>query len=493
MNNDLYRFSAKKINELFLKDVITATEIAEYYLSRIESHNGQLGAFLQVLSERVLQKAKRLDQKKKENKPLGKLAGIPIAIKDNIHIENQITTCGSAFLENYVAPFDATVVRLLEQEDALLIGKTNLDEFAMGSSTENSAFFPTRNPWDLTCTPGGSSGGSAASVAARLCPISLGSDTGGSIRQPAAFTKTVGFKPTYGRVSRYGLVAFASSLDQIGPIANYCEDIGLIMEVIGSCCEKDATSLNLPNESYQENIPASFENITVGIPSNFIKNLGKENKAFQDSIHILKSLNAHVIDIDLDVLKHSIATYYILATAEASTNLARFDGIRYGNRSSKAKTIDEVYKFSRQEGFGKEVKSRIMLGTYVLSAGHKAHLYMKAQKLRQMIIDAFDKAFSTCDFIVLPTSPSSAFTIGSLQDPLDLYFQDIFTICANLAGIPAISIPSGFDNHQKPLGIQIMGPQLHDVAVVKYATVLEKAFSIADKIPPLFDREVNRG
>ncbi len=404
-----------------------------------------------------------------------------------MHIKGEITTCGSKFLSNYKAPFDATATHLLEEEDAILIGKTNLDEFAMGSSTGNSAYFPTNNPWDLNCVPGGSSGGSSAAVAARLALIATGSDTGGSIRQPASFCGIVGYKPTYGRVSRYGLVAFGSSLDQIGAMTTTVADLALTMEVMGHNCPHDATSLDLPPESYL--LQKDLKETTFGIPWHFLEDLKPEIRAnFMDSIEVMKSLGAKIVDIDLDVLKYSIAVYYILATAEASTNLARFDGIRYGIRAKEAKTLEEIYEYSRENGFGREVKKRIILGTFVLSAGHQDAYYKKAQKVRTLMIDAFEKAFATCDAVLMPTAPSGAFEHNSIHDSIEMYLQDIFTIPANLAGLPAISVPSGYDSRQMPLGLQIIGPQMCDVPVVQYAYAYEQATQHL-RIPKNFEKE----
>ncbi|PIS01274.1 MAG: Asp-tRNA(Asn)/Glu-tRNA(Gln) amidotransferase GatCAB subunit A [Chlamydiae bacterium CG10_big_fil_rev_8_21_14_0_10_35_9] len=487
---DLYKLSAYELRNLFLDKKVKATEITEYFLKRIEKNNKKLGAFLTVLSERAMQKAKELDQKNAENKPMGRLAGVPIAIKDNTHIEKEITTCASQFLTNYKAPFSATAVKLLEEQDAILVGKTNLDEFAMGSSNENSSFYPSYNPWNLDCTPGGSSGGSASAVASRISLIATGSDTGGSIRQPSAFCGVVGFKPTYGRVSRYGLVAFGSSLDQIGPIATNVKDIGLTMEVLGKHCPHDAMSLEFPAESYIENLREDLSEITVGVPWHFLESLNKEaHDNFVQSIETMKSLGANIIDVNLDILKSSIAVYYILATAEASTNLARFDGIRYGVRSKDAKNLEEVYDLSRDQGFGYEVKKRILLGTYVLSSGFQEAFYKKAQKVRTLVIQSFDAAFSNCDCICMPTAPITSFKLGTFQDPIGMYLQDIFTISANLAGLPAISVPSGFDKDNKPFGLQFLGPQLHDAPVVSYAHAYEQATKFSSKIPPLFDKE----
>lgn len=487
--DNLHKLSGIEIHHLFLQRKVSATLIANTYLTRCKKYNDQLGAFLAIYEEDMLKKAKDLDEKLSQGKKVGKLAGIPIAIKDNIHIKGKITTCGSKFLENYIAPFDATVTRLIEKEDGLIIGKTNLDEFAMGSTNENSAFYPAKNPWNTKCTPGGSSGGSAAAVSARLCCIALGSDTGGSIRQPAAFTGTFGFKPTYGRVSRHGLVAFGSSLDQIGPMANSVQDIALMMEVIGTPCEKDATSYDLPSESYVNALVDNLDGATVGVPFNFLKNLEKKSKEdFEKNLEILKNLGASIIEVDLNILEYSISTYYVLAAAEASTNLSRFDGIRYGKRSSKAQTLDQVYDYSRNEGFGEEVKTRILLGTYVLSEGHQKQLYMKAQQVRQMAINSFEKAFENCLLIAMPTTPSLPFESGSIQSPVELYYQDLFTIGANLAGLPAISIPSNL-REKKPVSLQLLGPQLLDVSVLQAANAFAKKCSFSPKIPPLFEME----
>jgi aspartyl-tRNA(Asn)/glutamyl-tRNA(Gln) amidotransferase subunit A len=356
----------------------------------------------------------------------------------------------------------------------------------MGSSTENSAFQKTKNPWELGCSPGGSSGGAAAAVAARLCPLALGSDTGGSIRQPAAFCGVVGFKPTYGRVSRYGLVAFGSSLDQIGPLANSVEDTALIMEVIGRHCEKDSTSVPHPQELYTQHLRADLAGKKIGVPWSFLKDLNPEMKAsFQKAMEIMQGLGAEILDVDLDLLKYSVAVYYIISTAEASTNLARFDGVRYGVRSLRAKTLEEIYDFSKQEGFGPEVKNRILLGTFVLSSGYHDAFYKKAQKVRTLIIQKFRTAFSRCDAIALPTSPFAAFELGAIHDPLQMYLQDIYTIAANLAGLPAISLPCGLSPDKKPLGLQLIGPMMHDQTVLSLAYAFEKAVNFSS-IPPLF-------
>ncbi len=482
----MHRLTASQIHRAFLKGELSAKAIAEHFLKRIQLHDPKIGAFLSILETKVLLKAEELDRKRSQNQPLGKLAAVPIAIKDNMHIQGEITSCASQMLKNYRAPFDATVVRLFEEEDALLLGKTNLDEFAMGSSNENSSFFPAQNPWNLKCVPGGSSGGSAASVAARLSLIATGSDTGGSIRQPAALCGVVGFKPTYGRVSRYGLVAFGSSLDQIGPIATSVEDIAMTMNVIGRHCPHDATSLELPPENYP--LKTDLNEITFAIPKHFIESSDPEVQTnFLEAVSVMKELGAKIIEVDLSILKYSIAVYQILATAEASTNLARFDGIRYGLRSKSAKDLTSIYQQSRHDGFGNEVKRRIMLGTFVLSSGCKDAYYTKAQKVRTLIIEAFQNIFQTSDALLLPTTSSSAFEKGSIQDPLDLYLQDIFTIPANLAGLPAISVPSGYDKKGLPLGLQIIGPELCDTSIIQYAYAYEQKSRHA-KIPSPYEK-----
>jgi aspartyl-tRNA(Asn)/glutamyl-tRNA(Gln) amidotransferase subunit A len=486
----MYSLSAKELHSLFKEGKASAEEITNYFLGRIEHHDPKIKAFLSILSERALEKARTLDKKKAEGKPLGKLAGIPIAIKDNIHIEGELTTCASQFLTHYRAPFSATAIKLIEDEDGIIIGKTNLDEFAMGSSTEHSSFFPTKNPWNLTCTPGGSSGGSAAAVAARLTPIALGSDTGGSIRQPASFCGISGFKPSYGRVSRYGLVAFGSSFDQIGPFATNIEDIALMMEVLATHCPFDSTSRQLPYESFTQELHRPIAEMTIGVPGNLLKDLSPSLKSsFDYSIAQYQKMGVKIVDIELPFLKYSIPLYYILAIAEASTNLARFDGILFSNRSKNAKTLQEVYELSKEEGFGKEVKRRILLGTYVLSAGLQDAYYKKAQKVRRLLIEDFKRVFQTCDAIITPTSPTAAFELNAIKDPLQMYLQDIYTIFANLGGFPAISMPIGYNEEGKPLGLQISSPQMEDGKVLRLAYHLQENLGLAKKCPPLFDKE----
>lgn len=482
----MHTLTAIELRDKFVKGELSAVSITQTFLDRIAKYDKEIGAFLTVFTERALNKAKDLDAKKASGARLGKLAGVPIAIKDNIHVKGEITTCASKFLTNYRAPFDSTVVKLLEAEDAIIIGKTNLDEFAMGSSTENSALQTTRNPWNLKCSPGGSSGGSAAAVAARMCPIAFGSDTGGSVRQPASLCGIVGFKPTYGRVSRYGLVAFGSSLDQISPFSHSVADTALVMEVIGQHCHNDSTSIAMPSEDYLSKCHAQIKGLRIGVPTEFIKGLNEEaRKLFDDSLQVWKKLGAEIVEVDLSILKYSIAIYYILATAEASTNLARFDGIRYGQRAAAAKTLEEVYDYSKEQGFGKEVKRRILLGTYVLSSGYQDAYYRKAQKVRTLMIRKFQEAFKKCDLVATPVSTAGAFEIGAIKDALQMYLEDIYTIPANLAGIPAVSVPCGFTKEGKPFGLQLSGPQKMDTAVIAAAYAFEQATGFGKKMPNL--------
>lgn len=487
----LHTLSARELHARFLNGELSAVQIVDYFLKRIHSLDKELGAFLCVFDERARERAAALDAKRAAGAPLGKLAAIPVAVKDNIHVKGEISTCGSKFLVNYRAPFDATAIQLLEAEDAIILGKTNLDEFAMGSSTENSALQKTSNPWDLSCCPGGSSGGSAAAVAARLCPVALGSDTGGSVRQPASLCGIVGFKPTYGRISRFGLVAYGSSLDQIGPLATNTADAALLMEVMGQHCERDSTSLPAEKETYLDTFDGNIQGMRVGVPWQFLDSLAEEPKRlFMQSIERLKSLGAQIVDVDLTILKYSIPVYYILATAEASTNLARFDGIRYGVRSAKAKTLEEVYDLSKEEGFGKEVKRRILLGTFVLSAGYQEAYYKKAQKVRALMIRGYKQAFTHCDVVATPVSPFAAFPIGEKKDPVQMYLEDIYTLSSNLAGLPAISVPAGFTEAGKPVGLHLVGPQKCDVRVMKMADAFEKSAQAHTAIPAFAHKEI---
>ena len=476
--------TAAQIHKSFKEGAFSAKEIVTCYLDRIERIDPKISAFLSVTKERAFKKAEELDAKRAAKKPLGPLAGIPVAVKDNICVFSEQVTCASKILEGYRSPYSATAITLLEEAGAIVIGKTNCDEFAMGSSTEHSAYGLTKNPWNLACTPGGSSGGSAAAVAARLSPVALGSDTGGSVRQPGAFCGIAAFKPTYGRVSRFGLVAYGSSLDQIGPMALTVEDIALFMQVIGTHCEKDSTSIQRPQESYFPKITTPIKGMKIGVPWQFLEGLSMEpKKNFEEALSTFRSLGAEIVEVDLSILKYSLATYYIIATAEASTNLARFDGVRYGKRSQAAKTLEEVYDLTRYEGFGNEVKRRILLGTFVLSSGYQDAYYKQAQKVRTKIIMKYKEAFAKCDLIATPVTPTPAFELGSIKDPITMYLEDIYTIGANLAGIPAISVPSGFTKEQKPLGVQLLGPQLADLSVCHAAFAFEQATGFWKTLP----------
>lgn len=472
----LHKHTAKALNEGFVKGDFSAKDIAESFINHTVQKEPKVDSYLHFDPEFILNQAKLLDEKKARGEKLGALAGCPVAIKDNIHIKGQKTTCASKMLENYQALFDATCITYLKQADALLMGKTNMDEFAMGSSTEKSYFKPTKNPWDIKRVPGGSSGGSAACVAARFVPLSLGSDTGGSIRQPAAFTGIVGYKPSYGRVSRHGLVAFASSLDQIGPFALTVEDAYNVTKVLAQECPMDSTYIHKPFENFDKIRRRDLKGVKIAVPWHLIDDLDSEIKAnFEKSIQTLKNLGAEIIEIDLNILKASIAVYYIIAPAEASTNLARYDGVRFGYRSPSAETLDDVYYLSRQEGFGHEVKRRILLGSYVLSSGFQHAYYQKAQKVRMQIAQKFKAIYTGCDLIAMPCTTTTAFELGAFQDPLKMYLQDLFTIPANLAGLPAVSIPSGFSKEGLPMGLQLQAASMNDELLLSCADVFEKA------------------
>ncbi len=480
----IFHLSAKELTKKFKNKEISALEITKAFIARAKEES--FGALLSVLEKRALEKAKQLDEKLANGEFLGALAAVPVIIKDNIMLEDELCTCGSKFLENYKASFSATVVHDMEKEDAIIFAKANMDEFAMGSSTANSAFKRCDNPWNKEYTPGGSSGGSASAVAARLAPLSLGSDTGGSVRQPAAFCGIYGFKPTYGRVSRYGLVAFASSLDNIGPFATNVEDLALISSIIAKPCTKDSTSILTPGEDYSRDLNKGIKGLKIGIPASFLEVVTEEIKeAFDNFIGILKECGAECIEIELPHNKYSVPVYYIIAPAEASTNLARFDGVRYTKRSKDAKTISQVYEFSRNEGFGPEVTQRILLGTYVLSSGFQDAYYKKAQKVRSKICEDYDNAFEKCDVIVFPTTPEPPFKHGAITDPIAMYNQDIFTISANMAGLPSLSVPAGFTKLKLPIGIQIQGKQMDDGLVMRVAKAHEEKTLFHTKIPPL--------
>jgi aspartyl-tRNA(Asn)/glutamyl-tRNA(Gln) amidotransferase subunit A len=449
-----------------------AEAITTAYLDRIKALDPKIKAFNEKFSDRAIQQAKYVDARLAKGEALGALAGVPIAIKDNMLIRGERCTCSSKILEGFVATYDATVIRRLRAQGAIFLGRTNLDEFAMGSSTENSAFHTTRNPWDTSRIPGGSSGGSAAAVASRMAPLALGSDTGGSIRQPAALCGILGLKPTYGRVSRFGLIAFASSLDQIGPFATTAKDAALLLQAISGPDDRDSTSVNQAVPDYVSGLGKSLKGLRIGLPKEyFIEGTDPEvDKAVREAIKVLESFGATTREVSLPNTDHGLSVYYILAPSEASSNLSRFDGVRYGRRAKDVKNLLELYEKSRGEGFGPEVKRRIMIGTYALSSGYYDAYYAKAQKVRTLVKEDFDKAFKDVDVIATPTSPSAAFKIGEkASDPLQMYLSDIFTITCNLAGLPGLSIPCGFTKAKLPVGLQLLGRPFEEGTLLSVA------------------------
>jgi aspartyl-tRNA(Asn)/glutamyl-tRNA(Gln) amidotransferase subunit A len=466
-----------------------AEDIAKNVIGRIEALDPKLHAYLAVPKEKVLARAREVDAKRAKGSPLGRLAGVPIAVKDALCTRGIATTSGSKILEGWIPPYDATVVARLEAEDAIVCGKTNMDEFAMGSSNENSAYGPVKNPWDLARAPGGSSGGSAVAVAARMACAALGSDTGGSIRQPAAFTGTVGVKPTYGRVSRYGLVAFASSLDQIGPFAGDVRGAARVLSVIAGHDPHDATSLNAPVPDYEAACVASALGLRIGVPEEyFAEGLDPEiAKSVRAATEALKDAGCTVRPVSLPHTRHAVATYYVIATAEASSNLARFDGVRYGLRvEPKNADLRAMYGATRDRGFGAEVKRRILLGTFVLSAGYYDAYYLRAQKVRTLIKRDFDAAFAEVDAILSPTSPTPAFELGEkVNDPLAMYLSDVYTLPASLAGIPALSVPCAPTKAGLPVGLQIMAPALEEARCFALAAAWEARSPGRNAVPPI--------
>ncbi len=485
---ELLKKTATEQKKALLNKEVSAVELVNAEYERIEAVDEKLGAFNSLCKEQALETAKEVDKKIANNEELPPLAGIPLALKDNINLKDTKTTASSKILENFVSPYDATVVKKLKENMIPILGKVNLDEFAMGSSTENSAFKITRNPWDLNKVPGGSSGGSAASVAGFEATISLGSDTGGSIRLPASFCGIVGMKPTYGRVSRYGLIAFASSLDQIGPFARSVEDAALLLEAISGHDTHDSTSLNMPVPAFSKALTKDIKGSRVGVIKELLGDgvSADVKKAVEAAIQKYKDLGAEIVEVSLPLLEHSIGVYYILATAEASSNLARFDGVKYGHRTKDPKNLLEMYTKTRAEGFGDEVKRRIMLGTYALSAGYYDAYYKKAQQIRRLIKEDFDRAFEKADILISPTCPNTAFEIGSkISDPLSMYLTDIGTISANLAGIPGMSLPCGYDSDGMPIGLQILAPALAEEKLFNMAYNFEQATEFHKKQPDL--------
>ena len=480
---ELYELTVHELVDKLKKNEITSEDIVKSYSKRIAEKEKDVQAFVTVTTDTAMEKSKNTDREK------SKLAGIPIGIKDNLCTKGVKTTCSSKMLENFIAPYSATVVEKLENEGIISLGKLNMDEFAMGASTEYSAFKATKNPWDLQTVPGGSSGGSAAAVASNMVPWALGSDTGGSIRQPSAFCGVVGLKPTYGLVSRYGLVAFASSLDQIGPIAKDVEDCAILLNVIAGYDEKDSTSVNMPKKDYTNSLVKNVKGLKIGVPKEFLgEGINEEvKKSIENAIEEYKKLGAEVEECSLDIANQALATYYIIACAEASSNLGRFDGIRYGYRTKNFETLKDIYKNSRSEGFGAEVKRRIILGTYVLSSGYYDAYYKKAQKLRTIIKQEFETLFKKYDVLITPTSPTVAYKIGTKSNnPLEMYLADLCTVSVNIAGLPGISIPCGVDNQGMPIGLQLIGKPFAEETLIKAAYTYEQETKFREKYKPQF-------
>ena len=486
---ELYELTVHELLDKLSKKEITSEEITKSYVNRIKEKENEVEAFVTVLSEEAENKSKEIDKKKQNGQITNNLAGIPIGIKDNICTKGIKTTCSSKMLEDFVSPYDATVMDKINSENLITIGKLNMDEFAMGGSTENSYFKKTKNPWNLSKVPGGSSGGSAAAVASQMVPWALGSDTGGSIRQPASFCGVVGLKPTYGLVSRYGLVAFASSLDQIGPITKDVRDSAILLNIIAGHDEKDSTSMDLPKKDYEKALTGDIKGLKIGVPKEFFgEGINKEVKeSLKQAIELYKKLGAEVEEFSLDIAKYALATYYIIACAEASSNLGRFDGIRYTYRAKDFKDLKDLYKKTRSEGFGAEVKRRIILGTYVLSSGYYDAYYKKAQQVRTLVMNEFNKGFEKYDVILTPTAPTVAFGIGEKSDnPLEMYLADICTVSVNIAGLPGISIPCGVDEAGMPIGMQLIGNKFQEETILNAAYSFEQEYKFREKYKPQF-------
>ena len=489
---DLRGATAYRLRQEIAAGHVTSVEVTEAMLRAIEERDGEIHAYVSLTADDALEKAREVDERAGRGDALGPLAGIPVAVKDIICTKGTRTTCGSRMLEFFIPPYDATVVEKLKAADAVLVGKTNMDEFGMGSSTETSYFGPARNPHDPSRVPGGSSGGSAAALAADEAILALGSDTGGSIRQPASFCGVVGLKPTYGRVSRFGLVAYASSLDQIGPMARNVRDCALLMGVLAGYDPRDSTSVDVKVPDFPTALDEGIEPLSLprslSLPSGMRIGLPKEyyaqglddevRSAVLDTVERLKASGAEVSEVSLPHTEYAIATYYILAMAEASANLARYDGVKYGFRAERVEDLLDMYCRTRSEGFGDEVKRRIMLGTYTLSAGYYDAYYLKAQKVRTLIVRDFEQAFERCDVLITPTSPTVAFELGEkLDDPLQMYLSDVYTISANLAGLPAISVPCGVSSEHLPIGLQILGRPFEEEVVLKAAYAVERSLN----------------
>ena len=485
---DIRSLSVVDVRALLETHRASAEEICRAALARIEALEPRLHAFSCVTREPALARARALDRRRAAGEATGPLAGVPIAVKDNICTRGMPTTCGSRILEGHVPIYDATAVERLHAAGAVIVGKTNMDEFAMGSSTENSAYGPTRNPWDPERVPGGSSGGSAVAVAAGMVPVSLGSETGGSVRQPAALCGVPGLKPTYGRVSRYGLVAFASSLDQIGPFGRTVEDVALVLDVIAGHDPRDSTSAAVPAGDAARGLATGVRGLRIGVPREYMSHdLDPQVGATVESaVKLLEGMGASVRSVSLPHTPYAIPTYYLVATAEASSNLARYDGVRYGLRAGSERELRAMYRRTRSQGFGREVKRRIMLGTYALSAGYYDAYYLKAMKTRSLIRRDFDEVFREVDVLATPTTPTAAFRLGEKTGrPLDMYLSDIFTATINLAGVPAISVPCGWSRERLPLGLQIIGPHFEEARILRVAHAYEQARRFRDEQGPL--------
>lgn len=480
-----------ELQEKLKNKELTITEITQAYVDRINEKEKDVEAFVTTLTDEALAQAKDVQAKVESGEIKGELAGIPIGIKDNLCTKGIRTTCSSRMLENFIAPYNATIVEKVNNENMINLGKLNMDEFAMGSSTETSYFKKTKNPWNLNKVPGGSSGGSAAAVAANLVPWALGSDTGGSIRQPASLCGVVGLKPTYGLVSRFGLVAFASSLDQIGPITKDVTDSAILLNLIAGHDERDTTSVNKEKEDYTEALKNDVKGMKIAVPKEFFgEGINEEVKAsLEKAIEKYKEMGAIVEEVSLDVAEYALATYYIIACAEASSNLGRFDGIRYGYRTKNYSNLKELFKNSRSEGFGAEVKRRIILGTYVLSSGYYDAYYKKAQQVRTLVSNKFEEVFEKYDVILTPTSPITAFNIGEKSDnPLEMYLADICTVSINIAGVPAISIPCGVNSEGMPIGMQLIGNKFQEKKILKAAYAYEQETKFRENHKPQFTK-----
>ena len=488
---DITELTVHELQEKLASKELTVTDITKAYVDRINEKEKDVQAFITLQTDEAMKKAEEIDLKIKNGEVNSEFAGIPIGIKDNLCTKGVKTTCASKMLENFVAPYDATVVEKLNAENMISLGKLNMDEFAMGSSTENSAFMKTKNPWNLNAVPGGSSGGSAAAVAANLVPWALGSDTGGSIREPASFCGVVGLKPTYGLVSRYGLVAFASSLDQIGPITKDVRDSAMLLNLIVGHDEKDTTSLDMPKVDYVAELKNDVKGLKIGVPKEFFgEGINSEVKAgLEKAIEKYKELGAEVEEFSLDIAEYALAAYYVIACAEASSNLGRFDGIRYGYRTENYSNLKDIYRNSRSEAFGPEVKRRIILGTYVLSSGYYDAYYKKAQQVRTLVKNEFDKAFAKYDVVLTPTSPVVAYEFGSkTEDPLEMYLSDICTVSVNIAGLPGISIPCGLDSNGMPIGMQLIGQRFSEATLLNAAYTFEQATKFRENYKPTFKK-----